>query len=152
MVKILFVCHGNICRSPMAEFIMKYIIKNSDTAGEYEINSAAVSYEESGNGIYPPAKEQLRLHCIPFSAHRAIRVERDDYEKYDLFVVMDRSNVRLIERIFGGDPAGKVHMLLEYTGTLRDVSDPWYSGDFEQAYDDIFAGCTALFEFLEKNT
>ena len=144
MVKILFVCHGNICRSPMAEFIMKKLVCDAGLKGEFEINSCAVSYEEAGNGIYPPAQQEMRRRGIPFASHRAVRAEAGDYDKYDLFVVMDSSNVRNLTRIFGGDDDGKIHKLLEYTGQVRDVTDPWYSRQFDVAFDDIYAGCEAL--------
>ena len=151
MKKILFVCHGNICRSPMAEFIMKKLVRDKGLADEFEISSCAVSYEEAGNGIYPPAREELTKRGIPFASHRAVRAESGDYDKYDLFVVMDSSNTRNLKRIFGGDDEGKIHLLLEYTGQGRDVTDPWYSRRFDVAFEDIYEGCTALLEKLTKN-
>ena len=152
MVKILFVCHGNICRSPMAEFIMKKLVHDAGLDDSFEISSCAVSYEEAGNDIYPPAKEELKRRGIPFTSHRAVRAEKGDYEKYDLFLVMDSSNMRNLTRIFGGDPDGKIKLLLSYTGEGRDVSDPWYSRRFDVAFDDIFSGCKALLEKIQKSS
>ena len=151
-MKIMLVCHGNICRSPMAEFIMKKLVHDAGGDDKYEINSCAVSYEEAGNGIYPPAKEEMKRRCIPFSAHKAVRAEKSDYERYDLFIVMDSSNKRNLTNIFGGDKDKKIHALLEYTGENRDVSDPWYSRRFDIAFDDIYKGCAALLKKLEENT
>ena len=128
----------------MAEFIMKKLVADKGLDDSFEISSCAVSYEEAGNGIYPPAREELNRRGIPFSSHRAVRAEKNDYENYDLFVVMDRSNARNLKRIFGGDDENKIHLLLEYTGEGRDVADPWYSRRFDEAFDDIYAGCKAL--------
>ena len=150
MTKINFVCHGNICRSPMAEYIMKKLVSDAGLTNEYEISSCAVSYEEAGNGIYPPAREELRRRGIPFSSHSAVRAEKGDYGKYDLFIVMDRSNMRNLRNIFGGDDDKKIHLLLEYTGEGRDVSDPWYSRRFDVAFDDIYSGCQALLKNLKE--
>ena len=150
MTRIRFVCHGNICRSPMAEFIMKKLVSDAGLDDEFEIESCAVSYEEAGNGIYPPAKEEMKKRGIPFSSHIATRAEKGDYEKYDLFIVMDRSNMINLRNIFGGDDEGKIHLLLEYTGQGRDVSDPWYSRRFDVAFDDIYSGCQALLKKLSE--
>ena len=152
MIKIMFVCHGNICRSPMAEFIMKKLVRDAGLESEFEISSCAVSYEEAGNDIYPPAKDELRRRGVPFSSRRAVRAQKQDYDEYDLFVVMDSSNLRNLTRIFEGDDEGKIHKLLEYTGQMRDVTDPWYSGNFDVAFDDIYAGCRALLENFAKTT
>ena len=152
MTRIIFVCHGNICRSPMAEFIMKKLVHDAGLDDSFEISSCAVSYEEAGNDIYPPAKEELKRRGIPFTSHRAVRGEKGDYEKYDLFLVMDSSNMRNLTRIFGGDPDGKIKLLLSYTGEGRDVSDPWYSRRFDVAFDDIFSGCKALLEKIQKSS
>ena len=140
---ILFVCHGNICRSPMAEFIMKWIVRSEDAA--YRIESAAVSTEEIGNPIYPPAQRCLRRHGIPFDPEkRARQVRPDDYAQFDRILCMDASNLRLIRRIIPEDPQGKISLLMSLTGSDRDVADPWYTGDFETAFQDILAGCEAL--------
>ena len=140
MIKILFVCHGNICRSPMAEYIMKHKIKTKHISG-VEIASAATSTEELGNDIYPPAKEKLRQKGIPFERRSARRITRKDYDYYDLIVGMDDYNVRNMERILGGDPEGKIKTLLP-----RSVADPWYTGDFEATWQDVLAGCRGLLE------
>ena len=158
MTKVIFVCHGNICRSPMAEFVFRHLAKELGREGDFEISSAAVSYEEEGNGLYPYAADTLRRHGIPFGHHRAHRITKQEYEEADLVIVMDSSNMRLIKRITGD--CDKVHKLLEYavieqdTATrqnsvnnpdeIPDVADPWYTGNFEQAYSDILRGCRAL--------
>ena len=158
MTKIIFVCHGNICRSPMAEFVFRHLAKGLGREDDFEISSAAVSYEEEGNGLYPYAADTLRRHGIPFGHHRAHRITKQEYEEADLVIVMDSSNLRLIKRITGD--CDKVHKLLEYavieqdTATrqnsvnnpdeIPDVADPWYTGNFEQAYSDILRGCRAL--------
>ncbi len=147
VIKILFVCHGNICRSPMAEFIMKKMAEESGRDDLF-ISSAATSTEEIWNGIgnpiYPPAQEILRRKGIPFDDHRAVQMTRSDYDQYDRIIAMDRYNVRNILRITYGDPDHKICRLLEYCGLDRDVADPWYSGDFETAFRDIYMGCEAL--------
>lgn len=145
MRKILFVCHGNICRSPMAEFILKAMVKAAGEEDSYLIESAAVSTEETGNPIYPPAGNCLRHHNIPFdSAKTARTVTRADYDRYDRIICMDRSNLRWLSRIVGDDPQGKVSLMMSFTGESRDVADPWYTGDFEKTYQDILAGCQAM--------
>ena len=144
-MKVLFVCHGNICRSPMAEFILKALVKARGLQDSYHIESAAVSSEETGNPIYPPAKRSLTQHGVPFDpSKRARRVSAEDYRNFDRIICMDASNLRLIRRIIPDDPEGKIHLLMSYTGVGRDVADPWYTGDFEEAFQDILAGCEAL--------
>ena len=144
-MKVLFVCHGNICRSPMAEFILKALVKARGLQDSYHIESAAVSSEESGNPIYPPAKRSLTQHGVPFDpSKRARRVSAEDYRNFDRIICMDASNLRLIRRIIPDDPEGKIHLLMSYTSVGRDVADPWYTGDFEEAFQDILAGCEAL--------
>ena len=145
-MRILFICHGNICRSPMAEFILKALVKAKGLEGQYHIESAAVSTEEIGNPIYPPAKRCLTQHGIPFdNGKRARQVTRADYERFDRIICMDASNLRWIRRIIPDDPKGKIHLMMSYTGVGRDVADPWYTGDFEEAFQDILEGCEAMF-------
>ncbi len=151
MVKILFICHGNICRSPMAEFMMKAAVRAAGLEARFQVDSAAVSREEIGNPIYPPAQRQLRAHGVPFDNHRARQMTRGDYDAYDLLVGMDGSNLAAMRRICGGDPDGKLRLLMEYTGTVRDVADPWYTGNFDAAWRDIESGCRALLNALRPS-
>ena len=144
MTKILFVCHGNICRSPMAEFIMKDLVRKAGVADRFHIGSAATSREELGNPVYPPARRKLAEHGIACAGHAARQLTAQDYENYDLLIGMDRENLRNMRRICGGDPDGKLSLLLDHTGRSRDVADPWYTGDFEATWQDVLAGCQAL--------
>ncbi len=151
MEKILFVCHGNICRSPMAEFICKKMA--SDAGVQMQIDSAATSAEELGNDMYPPAKECLRRHGIPFGRHSARRLATTDFAYYDRIFIMDRNNQNWISRLFpaesgtgGSDGLSKVQMLMSLCGSGRDVADPWYTGDFEQTYSDISAALRVFFK------
>ena len=144
MKRIMFVCHGNICRSPMAEFITKKIVKDLGLAHDYEIVSRATSPEEYGNDIYPPAARELSRHGIPYEKRAATLVLSSDYEKYDVFALMDERNARNISRYFKSDPKGKISKLLLFVGESRDVCDPYYSGDFGSAYSDILRGCIGL--------
>ena len=148
MTKILFICHGNICRSPMAEFVFRELARRAGLSEQFEIASAATSREEIGNDMYPPAKACLRAHGIPFSRRQARQVTRRDYDDYDLLIIMEEYNRRNLRRILPDDPEDKVRTLLSFTGHDRDVADPWYTDDFETAYDDILRGCTALLEAL----
>lgn len=149
MIKILFVCHGNICRSPMGEFILKKMVKEKGLADKFEIASAATSTEEIGNPVYPPAKRKLKEHGIDCSGKYAVQIKRSDYDRYDYFLCMDNRNIQNTLRIFGSDPEGKVSLLLSYCGERREVADPWYTDDFDTAYDDIWRGCRAFLEKLE---
>ena len=146
-MRILFLCHGNICRSPMAEFILKALVKARGVESHFRIASAAVSREEIGNPLYPPARRCLTQHGIPFdSGKRAREVERADYDRYDRIICMDASNLRWLRRIIPDDPQGKIHLMMSYTGTGRDVADPWYTGDFETTFQDLLEGCEALLD------
>ena len=156
MIKILFICHGNICRSPMAEFILKQMVTTRGIADQFYIASAATSTEEIWNGIgnpvYPPAREELKKHGISCDGKRAIQVTLKDYDIYDYLIVMDTNNLRNLNRIIGGDTEGKVSLLLDYAGRKgQSIADPWYSGNFEVTYRDIVEGCTGFLEYLKQN-
>ena len=148
MEKILFVCHGNICRSPMAQYLFAHLAAERGLV--CSVQSAATSREEIGNPIYPPAKRKLREKGIPFGDHRAAQMTRRDYDSYDLLLAMDQANVRNMTAIAGGDPGGKIHRLLDFTPHPRDIADPWYTGDFEATYDDLLQGCQALLHWIEQ--
>ena len=147
-IKILFVCLGNICRSPMAEFYMKDLVRREGCAERFEIASAATSSEERGNPVYPPARRKLLEHGIDPAGKTARQMTRADYAYYDLLICMDASNLRNMERICGGDPDGKMHMLLDYTSRPGSVADPWYTGDFEATWRDVAEGCNGLLRQL----
>ena len=142
MKKILFVCHVNICRSPMAEYVMKYLVEQAQLTDQYMIASAATSTEEIGNPVYPPARRKLAEHGISCNGHAARQMTRADYQRYDLLIGMDSANLRNMTRIAGGDPEGKIRPLL-YD---KDVADPWYTGNFEATWQDVLRGCQALLE------
>lgn len=145
MKSILFACHGNICRSPMAEFIFKALVKARGLENRYHVESAAVSAEELGNPIYPPARRCLSQHGVWFDqGKRARQITAADYGRFDRIICMDSSNLRLIKRIIPEDREGKIHLLMSYAGTGRDVADPWYTGDFETTFQDILEGCEAM--------
>ena len=144
MIKILFVCHGNICRSPMAEFVMKDLVQKAGLEAQFHIASAATSAEEIGNPVYPPARRKLAEHGISCAGHVARQLRRGDYEDWDLFIGMDEANLRNMRRLFGGDPAGKCSLLLSHTNRPGEVADPWYTGDFEATWQDVEEGCQAL--------
>lgn len=148
MIKVLFVCHGNICRSPIAEFVFKDMVKRYRLDDKFLINSAATSREEIGNGIYPPAREIMEANGVSCGEHRAVQVRRSDYDNYDYILIMDQRNLKNIGRIFGGDPQNKVHLLLDWDENPRDISDPWYTRDFQRAFEDIRDGCRNFLEYL----
>ena len=159
MIKIMFLCHGNICRSPMAEYVMKDLVEKGGLTKYFDISSGAVSDEEWFTPIYPPAQKKLREKGVRFGDHSAHKISPAEFKEQDLIIVMDRSNLRWLERIVGdysevaegealkdSDIRGKVHMMMEFAGKSRDVADPWYTGDFEQTYQDVLAGCKGLLE------
>lgn len=148
MPKILFVCHGNICRSPMAEFVMKRLVEEAGRADEFEIASAATSTEEIGNPVYPPARRKLAEHGISCAGKTARQLRRSDYDHYDLLIGMDQYNIRNMQRMCGGDPDGKIHLLLDYTNRPGDVADPWYTDNFDATWRDCMEGCTGLLETI----
>lgn len=148
MTKILFVCHGNICRSTMAQFVFQHMVNEAGLDARFEIDSAATNREEIGSNVHHGTRRKLREEGIPCGDHSARQVTRADYDYYDLLIIMDRENRRGIRRLIPDDPEDKIHMLLEYTGEDRDVADPWYTGDFDTTYDDISRGLRALLESL----
>ncbi len=151
MRTILFVCHGNICRSPMAEFVMKDLVKKAGLEAEFHIESAATSTEETGNPVYPPARRKLAEHGISCAGKTARRLTGADYANWDLLIGMDRANIRNMTRICGGDPDGKLHLLMEYTARPGEVADPWYTGDFEKTWRDVLEGCRGLLEICGRD-
>ena len=146
--RIIFCCHGNICRSPMAEFIFKDKIRSRGLNEQFYVESAAVSTEEIGNSIYPPAKRCLNAHGIPFDTSKTARqITRADYDRFDLIICMDRMNLRWLKYIIPNDPAGKIRLMMSYAGQDRDVADPWYTGDFETTYRDLDLATEALLKW-----
>ena len=150
MTKILFICHGNICRSPMAEFIMKDLVRKAGLEDRFCIASAATSTEEIGNPVYPPARRKLAEHGIDCTGKTARQLRNEDYDQYDLLIGMDRANLRNMHRICGGDFDGKMHLLMEFTDCPGDVADPWYTDDFETTWQDVLAGCRGLLNRLKS--
>ena len=153
MIKVLFICHGNICRSPMAEFILKDMLHGSSVEGKVFVASKATHTDEiwngRGNDIYPPAKKVLSSHGIPFEKREATLLEISDYDEYDMLIGMDRENSFVMNRMFPGDRKNKIYKLMSFAGKNDDVSDPWYTRDFERAYNDIYSGCLGLIEYLK---
>ena len=147
--RILFVCHGNICRSPMAEFVMKDLVKKAGLEDKFLIESAATSTEEIGNSVYPPARQKLAEHGISCKGNTARQMNSSDYNRYDLLIGMDSWNIRNMNRICGGDPEGKIHMLMDYTNRPGEVADPWYTDDFEATWRDVLEGCQALLKTIK---
>lgn len=148
MIRVLFICHGNICRSTMAESVMTYLVKQRHMEHQFRIASAATSREEIGNGPHYGTVRKLRSVGIPVVPHRAVQMTRQDYEKYDFLIGMDDANIRNMIRIAGGDPEHKIHKLLEYAGSGRAIADPWYTGNFDVTYADIMEGCEAFLSTL----
>lgn len=150
MTKVLFVCHGNICRSPMAEFVLRDMISKRGLEGKFLVRSAATSAEEIGNPVHYGTKRLLKEHNIDYSQRRAIRLCAADYGRYDYIIGMDSENMSEMRKIFGGDPEGKLRLLLDFTDKPTDIADPWYTGDFETTYRDISLGCTAFLDKVSK--
>lgn len=148
MINLLFICHGNICRSPMAEFIMKDLLQKAGMADRVYVASAATSTEEIGNPVYPPARRELAKHGICCDGKTARQMTRQDYDTFDYLIAMDRNNLRNMQRFVSSDPQGKVSLLLSHTSHPGDVADPWYTGDFTATWNDILLGCQALLREL----
>ena len=151
VTKILFVCLGNICRSPMAEFIMKQMVEQRGIADKFYIESCATSNEEVGNPVYPPARQVLQSRGINCSAKRARRITKGDYDRFDYIVCMDSDNLRNLKLMFPNDNGKKISKILSFAGIDRDVADPWYSGDFTATEEDVVIGCEAILKFIENN-
>ena len=150
MIKILFVCHGNICRSPMAEFVMKDLVRKAGLEDRFLIASKAARRDELGNDTHYGTKAKLRQMGVPFAKRRATLLDRSDYDAYDYLIGMDEENMRDMLRLFGGDPNGKIYKLLRFADEDRDVADPWYTGHFDETYEDVLKGCTALLRMIGK--
>ena len=152
MIKILFVCHGNICRSTMAESVLSHMISQRGLSNDFHIASAATSREEIGNPPHHGTVRKLREVGVPVVPHRAVQMTKKDYEAYDYLIGMDDWNIRNMQRITGGDPQNKIYKLLEFANSTRDIADPWYTGNFDVTYDDIMGGCEALLKKLSLTT
>lgn len=148
MIKVLFVCHGNICRSPMAEFVLKDMAAKKGMENNFEIASAATSREEIGNGVHRGTKEKLKEQGISTKGKYAVQLKKEDYQKYDYIIAMDQNNIRNIKRIIGEDKEKKVHLLLSFAKESRDIADPWYTGDFDKTYEDVVKGCKGFLETI----
>jgi len=150
MKRILFVCHGNICRSTMAQFVFQYLAGEQGRGGEFYVDSAATSTEELGNPVHPGTRRKLAQVGIPCGEHRARQLRREEYDKFDLLIGMDDANLRNMRRMLGGDPEGKIHGLLDYAGRPgQSIADPWYTGNFDETYEDVLVGCQGLLEYLK---
>ena len=151
MIKILFICHGNICRSPMAEFVMKHLAAQQGKAEDFFIDSAATSTEEIGNGVHSGTRRKLAEMRIPCGGHRARQLTQQDYVQFDLLIGMDGANRRNMLRMLNGDPEGKIHLLLDFSDSPRDIADPWYTGNFDETYADVLKGCQGLLRALSPS-
>ena len=151
MIKVLFICHGNICRSTMSEYVMKYLIDQAGLASEFYIDSAATSREEIGNGVHHGTRQKLKEVGIPCGNHRARQMMRRDYEEFDYIIGMDSANMRNLNRMLKNDPEEKLYKFLTFAGSGRDIADPWYTGNFDETYEDIQEGCEGFLDYLEKH-
>ena len=147
-IKVLMVCHGNICRSTMAQSVLTHLVRQRGLESQFEINSAATSREEIGNPPHQGTAAKLRQVGIPVIPHRAVQMTKSDYEYYDYLIGMDTYNIRNMNRIVGGDPQGKIYKLPSFAGKSRDIADPWYTGNFDETYEDVVEGCEAFLDFL----
>lgn len=150
MIKVLFVCHGNICRSTMSQFVFQHMVNNLNIADQFYIDSRATSTEEIGNPPHRGTIKKMREVSIPVISHRATQISWSDYHKFDYIIGMDTWNMRNLDRMLKGDPDGKVYKLLSFAGTDRDIADPWYTGNFDETYDDVVEGCEGLLAFLRE--
>ena len=151
MIKVLFICHGNICRSTMAQFVFDYLARQKGLGGEFYLDSAGTSTEELGNPVHPGTRRKLAQVGVPCPTHYARQLKKDEYGKFDLLIGMDQANLRNMNRMLGGDPDGKIHGLLDYAGRPgQNIADPWYTGNFDETYEDVLAGCQALLDHLTK--
>lgn len=150
MKGVMFVCHGNICRSPMAEFIFRDLVRQQRRSSDFVIASSGTSREELGNPVYPPAVKQMAAHGLSCSGKRAVQLTREQYNRYDYFLAMDSRNVENMHRLFGGDPQKKIYRLLDFTDHPGDIADPWYTENFEQAYTDILRGCMGFLAEIQR--
>ena len=150
MIKVLFICHGNICRSPMAEMYFTHLVCQHNLEHEFFVASAATSREEIGNGIHRGTRNKLAQMGIPCGEHRAVQMTRADYDSYDYLIGMDEANIRNMQRITGGDPDGKMHLLLSFAGRSGSIADPWYTGNFDETFRDVAEGCNALLQHIRK--
>lgn len=148
MISILFVCLGNICRSPMAESVMAHLIQQAGLSDQITVASAGTSDEESGHGVHPGTRKVLAAHEIPVVPHHAVQMDLDDYKQYDYIIAMEQRNIHNMHRLLGGDPQHKMRLLLDWSSRPRDIADPWYTGNFTQTYDDVQEGCKTLLEHL----
>ena len=151
MINIMFVCHGNICRSPMAEFILKDMVAKRKISYNFHIESSATSIEEIGNDIHYGTKNKLKKVGVPFTPRKATQITKSDYDKYDFILCMDNNNIRNLSRIIPNDKDNKIKLLLDFSDNPRNIADPWYTGNFEDTYNDIIEGCEALLNYIEKN-